>query len=86
MTTGARRGHAIAWCDACEKKSYTSRKAARRIARRHTEHKTVYRCPINQMLWHVGRLAEAIRQGQVSREEFYSPEYQISLRRRGGTQ
>lgn len=77
MTSGARRGLNIAWCDACEKKSYTSRKAARRIARRHTEHKAVYRCPTNQLLWHVGRLPERVRQGEVTRDEFY----RYSLRR-----
>jgi hypothetical protein len=62
---------AIAWCEACQKLSYTDRKRARIVAKQHRPRKGTYPCPVNPMLFHVGGLASPVKQGIVTREEFY---------------
>ena len=71
MTAGRTR-RAVAYCDTHQKLSYTNRKRARSIARLHPEHKSVYRCSDNELLWHVGSLPQAVKQGHVSKDEYYS--------------
>jgi hypothetical protein len=84
MALGKTAG-ANGYCDFCSKLSYVSRKAARKVARNHATHKSVYPCPLNDPvagvrlgieynffpLFHVGGLALPIRQGHVTRGEFY---------------
>lgn len=62
---------AVAWCETHAKLSYTHRARARAIARRHSEHKSVYRCSANENLWHIGRLPESIRHGHISKDEYF---------------
>lgn len=55
---------AVNWCEEHRKLSYASRKDARKVARRHPEHKTPYRCmPNNPHLWHIGALHPLVLQG-----------------------
>jgi hypothetical protein len=62
---------AIGWCGECQKLLYTDRKRAKVIGRQHHPRKGSYPCPINPLMFHVGSLAEAIRQGHVTRNEYY---------------
>lgn len=72
----ARNGNVadIGWCEACQKKLFTDRKRARKVARQHHPHKGTYVCPVLPMFWHVGSLGEAIRQGHVTRDVYYRRE------------
>jgi hypothetical protein len=54
---------ATSWCEHHRKLSYISRKVARRVARRHPEHKSPYRCTEQPELWHIGALHPLVLQG-----------------------
>lgn len=62
---------AIGYCGGCQKLWYTDRRKARAIARQHHPHKGTYPCPVDGTMWHVGSLAEPIKQGHVTRDEYY---------------
>jgi hypothetical protein len=62
---------AVTWCEAHEKLCYTSRKRARQIARRHPEHKSTFRCSVNENLWHIGTLPDPIKYGHIGKAEFF---------------
>jgi hypothetical protein len=62
---------AIAYCKECGKLSYTDRKRARVVARQHHPSKGTYKCPVIEGLYHVGSLALPVKQGIVTRNEFY---------------
>lgn len=67
-----RSSYAIGYCDPCEKLLYVDRKTARRVVRLHHEdHKSVYRCPVNQSLFHVGGVPDEVISGQISRSEYF---------------
>lgn len=54
------------------KRSYSSRKAARRAAHRlHDRGVTAYRCPHNAGRWHVGHNPKDVREGRRTRHEIY---------------
>jgi hypothetical protein len=59
------------YCSDCQKITYLSRAAARRTAKRHKPHRGAYRCPFNELFWHIGLLHEAVRHGNVSRRGYY---------------
>jgi hypothetical protein len=61
----------VGWCDACDKHLYTDKARARKVARLHTEHMGVYRCPVLPAMWHVGTLADAIIRGEATRGQIY---------------
>lgn len=73
-----RRLHSVtnepAWhrCEDCDKRTYTSRSDAKRIARRvqHFGKMHAYACEGGNG-WHVGRLAPAVTYGQATRAEVY---------------
>jgi hypothetical protein len=62
------------WCDWCGKRCYLTRKNAKVVARLHPTHYTTYQCPVDPQFWHVGRLARAIVQGVITRNEYYREE------------
>jgi len=66
-----RSAGAIGFCEECQKLWYTDRNVARTVARQHHPHKGTYLCPEVSTMWHVGSLAEPIRQGHVTRNEYY---------------
>lgn len=61
-----------AWCLVHNKHSYSSRKRARGAARMYSVHRDAYTCTENPEYWHVGRLPEAVKRGEVTRGEFYA--------------
>lgn len=62
---------ATGWCEYCRKLMYIDRKAARHVAKAHPQHKSPYRCPYNDMWWHIGGLPRDIVKGHFTRAEFY---------------
>jgi hypothetical protein len=62
---------AIAWCEECQKLLYTDRNRARRVAREHHPHKNTYPCPVAPHMFHVGSRPDAVRQGHMTRTEYY---------------
>jgi len=66
-----RSSRALGWCAACRKLLYPSRKAARKVAREHRDHKNEYPCPVNSAMFHVGGLPESVIRGEVTRGEYY---------------
>ena len=67
----SRVADAIGYCPECEKLWYTDRNKARAVARQHHPHKNTYPCPEAPTMWHVGSLPDAVRQGHVTRDEYY---------------
>ena len=68
-----RTAHAMGFCTPCGKLLYVSRKVARKIARQHREaHKSVYQCPVNQALFHVGGVPNQVIRGDLTRSEYYN--------------
>lgn len=72
--TGSLPDSFVAWstCDACGKRSYESRKDARRVARRLSPGKGrvhAYRCRTTG-LWHVGHVPTPVKTGRVSRRDY----------------
>lgn len=64
----------VAYCAVHGKFLFSDRKRARAHARQHrSERKSVYPCDARQdvELWHVGGLADEVRRGHVSRDEYY---------------
>lgn len=58
----------VAWCDKHQKKLYTRRRDAKRIAREHPgEHKVAYRCTLRPHLWHVGEIPPQVLSGEQTR-------------------
>lgn len=64
----------MGFCVPCDKLMYPDRKSARRTAREHASHKNAYRCPVNDMFWHVGELPRMVIEGHVDRETYYDKE------------
>lgn len=60
------------YCNSCGKIIYLERKAARHIARQHHPRKSVYRCPFNDMFWHVGGLPNVVRWGKTGRDGIHN--------------
>jgi hypothetical protein len=60
-------------CHYCQKRSYSSRAAAKRaINRLHPgEHKQPYRCPVTPQQWHIGQLDGRVARGEISKTERY---------------
>lgn len=75
--TGASKG---TYCQYCGKRTYHSRKLARRAAdiQYPSEVMSVYTCRRlpeyvdEDLFWHIGHLTEAVKQGSYSRDEVYS--------------
>jgi len=62
---------ALGFCDDCGKLTYLSRKAAKLVGHRLRPRRNAYECPFYDGFFHVGELPLPIRQGHVSRDEFY---------------
>jgi len=62
---------ALGYCRTCDKLMYPDRKTARKVARNHSSHKNAYRCPVNELFWHVGELPRMVIEGHVDRETYY---------------
>lgn len=62
---------AIGYCSHCFKLSYPNRKAARRVTNIHSSHKAPYRCPVNDIFWHVGELPPSVIRGYVDRGTYF---------------
>ena len=65
---------AMGFCEPCQKLMYPDRKAARQTAKQHTSHKNAYRCPVNDLFWHVGELPRMVIEGHVDRDTYYQQE------------
>lgn len=66
------KSHSTGWCEEHQKLLYSSRRAAKHIARQHYEgHKSAYPCTILNGYWHVGELSSNVIQGHVSRSAQY---------------
>jgi hypothetical protein len=64
-----REGH-TAWCNTHNKAAHTTRKQARRAARRlHDSGLQEYRCDVLDGYWHVGHAPRPVKQGKRSRRE-----------------
>jgi hypothetical protein len=68
---GSRNHTPVGFCETHGKLWYTDRKRARVVARQHRERKSVYPCSDRPHLWHVGGLAEEVRKGHMTRDEYY---------------
>jgi hypothetical protein len=68
---------AIAWhtCPDCGKRSYSSRKRARKVLRHiaDSDHMSAYRCHYNSALWHIGHTPTAVRRGHATRDQITTP-------------
>ncbi len=62
---------AIGFCDFHRKLLYTDRKRARAVARQHPMHKNVYRCSVQDGMWHIGGLPDDVKHGHVDKDEFF---------------
>jgi hypothetical protein len=69
-----RTAAAIGYCEDCKKLTYLSRDDARKVGKRHQPHKNAYPCPFYDQFFHVGDLPLVIKQGHVTRDEFYGGE------------
>jgi hypothetical protein len=69
--TRSKNADAIGWCEACQKLMYTDRRRAKSVGKQHHPHKGTYVCPANGLMFHVGSLPEAIKQGHITRSEYY---------------
>lgn len=61
----------VGWCEVHGRHLYTDRGRAKQVARQHTDHKNVYRCSVNDGLWHVGTLDPRVIHGEYTRDYFY---------------
>ena len=69
------RAQAMGYCTLCRKLMYPDRKTARKKTNNHhSSHKSTYRCPYNEMFWHVGELPRMVIEGHVDRETYYERE------------
>ena len=59
-------------CERCDKVTFLTRKAARRAARvmKGGNLPRPYPCPHTDGWWHVGHLPQAVRQGEIDRDEY----------------
>jgi len=57
------------WCSVCAHRSYDSRRDARRIRRYHGARHglAVFRCPFDDMRWHLGHRPEDLSHGVIDR-------------------
>lgn len=62
---------AMGYCDDCGKLTYLTRKTAKLVGHRLRPRRNAYACPFDPQFFHVGELPLPIRQGHVSRDEFY---------------
>lgn len=62
----------IGWCPVHQKRMYTDRKRARRVARQHSDHKNAYPCDANEGMWHIGGLPGPVIRGEMSKDEFFN--------------
>jgi hypothetical protein len=62
----------IGHCEPCDKVIYLSRKTARIAARRlwPDPRPRAYRCPDDDRYWHLGHVADSVRRGHDSRDEW----------------
>lgn len=67
-------------CSLCEKWLYWTRRQARQQAKQHPTHKSAYRCPHNESLWHIGELHSGVVAGVYTRDEIYQPRAQKDWR------
>lgn len=59
-------------CPDCGKRGYFEKRVAKIIDRRlHDSRMSVYRCPYNDELWHVGMLPKQVIAGEISRSDIY---------------
>lgn len=67
-----RSARAMGWCEFCGKLLYVDRKTAKKVANQHKEdHKSVYRCPANGAMFHVGGVPDEVIRGEISRSEYF---------------
>jgi hypothetical protein len=70
----ARSAAWVGACAICGKVVYLSRKVARQVVRKLPDRNPrprAYRCPANPDHWHVGHIPHAMRQGAITREQWY---------------
>lgn len=60
-------------CAACGKRSFLTKKLAKRQAREIDPSLRVYRCEGNDEVWHMGHLPRAVIKGKIDRRTFYEP-------------
>ncbi len=61
---------ADAWCEVHGKLMYSSRKNARKVARRLDGHKNTYQCSVQPDYFHVGELHPQVIAGERTRNSF----------------
>lgn len=59
-------------CPLCGKRSFLTKKLAKRQAHEIDPTMRVYRCEDNPEVWHMGHLPRAVIQGTIDRRTFYS--------------
>ena len=65
----------VGWCEACQKRSFINRKAARAAGRKTgSGPMSAYRCPATPEgatpLWHTGHVASVVRRGELGKDEW----------------
>jgi len=66
----ANNDHHIGVCDACGKRKYLSRSAAKTVVKRLNEdHMVAYRCPREREYWHVGHLPTPVIRGVAPKSD-----------------
>lgn len=61
----------IGFCLAHQKRLYSSKRTAKRVARRMDGHLSVYPCSVIPTMFHVGNMSPLIISGEVTRHELY---------------
>jgi hypothetical protein len=62
-----------AWCEIHQKKAFTKKLAKAAIRNMHDSGLREYRCEYLEGLWHVGHLAQAILNGEMTVADVYGP-------------
>ncbi|MGK5737255.1 hypothetical protein [Micromonospora sp. URMC 103] len=60
------------YCRDCRKYGFYTRRDAKRMEKQYPEEQMrPYRCPIDDNIWHLGHLPNAVRNGEMSADEWY---------------
>lgn len=64
-------GYAIGYCDHHGKLMYNTRRRAKTVAKKHSQHKGVYECEITPGMYHIGKIPREVLHGEMTRDEFF---------------
>ena|SRR5690349_6544747 len=68
---GTRQVRYMYTCEPCNKRSYTSRKDAKKVNVPEDGGMRPYKCPHDPNVWHVGHMPRVVKQGEMTANEVY---------------